>query len=150
MMKEKNNRPDVFKEIEAVQISIYCEIIKNLLVCHRSMSIVKVVAFSFAIKKVAYLQSECYTARNRSDLVLKYLSQISGCYDELCEQLPYILESVDLLIKSSVCELHETELLCNCSTDNNVEDYGSFTVAAIEESKDYTDRQFWKEVISIV
>jgi hypothetical protein len=149
-MKMENNRVDVSKEIEAVQISIYCEIVKNLLIRYRSMSIVKVVAFSFGIKKVMYLQDSCYTARNRSDLVLKYLSQISGCYDEMCEQLPYILQSIDLLIRNSVCELHETELLCKYHADYSVEDYGPFTVAAIQESNHYTDRQFWKEVISIV
>lgn len=149
-MKMTNNKLDVSKEIEVVQISIYCEIVKNLLVRYRSISIVKVVAFSFAIKKITYLQSGCYTARNRSDLVLKYLSQISGYYDEMCRQMPYILQSIDLLIRTSVCELHETELLCKYPADYNVEDYGPFTVAAIQESNDYTDRQFWKEVISIV
>lgn len=136
--------------VEIVQVSMYCDIIKNLLAYHRSMSIVKVAAFSFTIKKVAYLHSGCFTGKNRTDLVLKFLSQVSGCYEEFCSQLPYILEAIDLLIKTDFCELHESELLCNQSSSVSAEDYGSFTRATIEESTSYTNRQFWKEVLSIV
>lgn len=146
----KYDSAELDKAIEVVQVSMYCDIIKNLLAYHRSMSIVKVAAFSYTIKKIVYLHGNCYTAKNRSDLVLKFLSQISGCYDEFCVQLPYILESLDLLIKTGFCELHETELLCQHPASVSAENYGAFTVAAIEESRDYTDRQFWKEVINIV
>ena len=144
------NDRNVFVEIEAVQVSIHCEIIKNLLARHRSLSIVKTATFSFAIKKLTLLQGSYYSARNRTDLVLKYLSQISGCYDEFCRQLPYILQSMDLLVKAGVCDVHETELISKEPVDACTEDYGAFTIAAIEESKRYTDRQFWKEVLSIV
>ncbi len=144
------NNAKIVKAIEVVQVSMYCDIIKNLLAYHRSMSIVKLAAFSYTIKKVTYLHSGCYTGKNRSDLVLKFLSQVSGCYDEFCSQLPYILESLDLLIKIGFCELHESELLCKHPASVSAEDYGSFTIATIEESTDYTDRQFWKEVLNIV
>lgn len=138
------------KAIEVVQVSMYCDIIRNLLAYHRSVSIVKVAAFSYIIKKVAYLHSNCYTGKNRLDLVLKFLSQAFGCYDEFCSQLPYILESIDLLIKTDFCELHESELLCKHPASVSAEDYGAFTCAAIQESASYTDRQFWKEVLNIV
>lgn len=138
------------KTIEVIQVSIYYDIIKNLLAYHRSMSIIKVATFSFTIKKVAYLHSGCFTGKNRTDLVLKFLSQVTGCCDEFYSQLPYILQSIDLLLKAGFCELHESELLCRQSSVVSAEDYGSFTNAAIEESTNYTDRQFWKEVLSIV
>ena len=38
-------------QIEATQISIYCDIIRNLLLKHRSISIIKVILISFIIKK---------------------------------------------------------------------------------------------------
>lgn len=37
-------------QIEVIQASIYCDIIKRLLLQHRSVSIVKVIVFSFIIK----------------------------------------------------------------------------------------------------
>lgn len=43
-------------QIEVIQASIYCDIIKRLLLQHRSVSIVKVIVFSFIIKKQQYLQ----------------------------------------------------------------------------------------------
>ena len=52
-------------QIEVIQASIYCDIIKRLLLQHRSVSIVKVIVFSFIIKKQQYLQKNIYTGRNR-------------------------------------------------------------------------------------
>lgn len=43
-------------QIEVIQASIYCDIIKRLLLQHRSVSIVKVIVFSFIIKKQQYCQ----------------------------------------------------------------------------------------------
>ena len=43
-------------QIEVIQASIYCDIIKRLLLQHRSVSIVKVIVFSFIIKKQQYIQ----------------------------------------------------------------------------------------------
>ena len=91
-------------QIEVIQASIYCDIIKRLLLQHRSVSIVKVIVFSFIIKKQQYLQKNIYTGRNRDDLVLKFLSQASGLFDELCEQMPYIFQSIDLLVKDAIYE----------------------------------------------
>lgn len=37
-------------QIEVIQISIYCDIVKNLLLKHRSISVIKIISFSFIIK----------------------------------------------------------------------------------------------------
>lgn len=137
-------------QVEATQVGIYCEILKNILVKHRSLSIMKILAFSFVIKKNRYLQVCLYSAKNRSDLVLKFLSQATGRYDEFCIQLPYIFQAIDILVKKDVFEIYENELLCRLPANWDVESYGDFTNSAIEESQNYTDRQFLKEVISIV
>lgn len=34
-------------QIEVIQISIYCDIVKNLLLKHRSISVIKIISFSF-------------------------------------------------------------------------------------------------------
>ena len=137
-------------QIEVIQASIYCDIIKRWLLQHRSVSIVKVIVFSFIIKKQQYLQKNIYTGRNRDDLVLKFLSQASGLFDELCEQMPYIFQSIDLLVKDDFCVVHEGELICNSIHKQGLSGFDTFTNSVIQESKIYSDRQFLKEVISIV
>lgn len=137
-------------QIEVVQVSIYCDIVRNLMVKHRSMSIIKIIAFSFTIKKRLHLNGSIYKGNSKVDLVLKFLSQASGLFDELCEHMPYIFQAIDLLIKNGVCEVHESELICSIPKYQNVADYDAFTEAAIQESKTYSDRQFLREVLNIV
>lgn len=137
-------------QIEVIQISIYCDIVKNLLLKHRSMSIIKVISFSFVIKKRQHLQGSIYKGNNKTDLVLKFLSQASGLFDDMCEQMPYVFQAIDLLVKDGFCEAHEGELICTTTNRQKAVDYDAFTEAAIQESKSYSDRQFLREVISVV
>lgn len=148
MSNETENILDL--QIEIIQSSIYCDIIKRLLLQHRNVSIVKVIVFSFIIKKQQYLQKNIYNGRNRDDLILKFLSQASGLFDELCDQLPYIFQSIDLLVKNDFCIVHEGELICNSIHKQGISGFDAFTNSAIQESKVYSDRQFLKEVINIV
>lgn len=114
------------------------------------MSIIKVLPISFIIKKRQYLQGSIYRGNNRTDLVLKLLSQASGLFDDMCGQMPYIFQAVDLLVKDGICEVYEGEIIYIATDHPKAVDYDAFTEAAIQESKSYTDRQFLREVISIV
>lgn len=104
----------------------------------------------FCGKKRQHLQGSVYKGNNKVDLVLKFLSQACGLFDELCEQIPYIFQAIDLLVKDGFCETHEGELVCSLTSQQKAVDYDAFTEAAIQESKSYSDRQFLREVISIV
>ena len=137
-------------QIEVVQISIYCEIIKNILLKHRSISAIKAACFSFVIKKRDHLRGSIYRGNNKVDLVLKFLSQVNGLFDDLCDQLPYIFQAIDLLVQDGFCEAHEGELICLAANLTKAMDYDAFVEAAIQESKLYSDRQFLREVISVV
>ena len=64
--------------------------------------------------------------------------------------MPYIFEAIDLLVQDGFCEIHEGELICCDVNQQRTEKYGAFTEAALQESKGYSDRQFLREVISIV
>lgn len=46
-------------QIEVIQISIYCDIVKNLLLKHRSISVIKIISFSFTNKKETAFAGEC-------------------------------------------------------------------------------------------
>ena len=96
------------------------------------------------------MQGSIYKGNNKVDLVLKFLSQASGLFDELCEQMPFIFQAIDLLVKDGFCEVHEGELICSLENQQKAVDYDAFIEAAIQESKSYSDRQFLREVISIV
>ena len=97
-----------------------------------------------------YFFGSIYRGNNRTDLVLKLLSQAIGLFDDMCEQMPYIFQAVDLLVKNGICEVHEGEIIYIATSHQKAVDYDMFTEAAIQESKSYTDRQFLREVISIV
>lgn len=114
---------------------------------HKGLSIVKIVIISFVIKRQE-LSERIFDGRNRSDLILKFLSQATGVFDVFCEQLPYIIKSIDILVNSKFCEVHEGELICLAT--EQIQKFDSFTESAIQESKTYTDRQFLREAIRIV
>ena len=137
-------------QIEAVQIGLYCDIIQSLLWYYPSLSIIKLLTFSFIIKKSHTLDFECYTANNKNDLVLKALSQISGRSSELYSQIPFIIKSLDILIASGLCETHVSEVIASSQIKSGETSISNFIKSAIDESISYTDRQFLKEVIAIV
>lgn len=137
-------------QIEVVQVSIYYDLIRRIIFKFRSLSIIKIAVISFVIKKREYLQGSIYSARNTNDLVLKFLSQASGLYDDLCNQFKYIIEAIDILVVAGECEVHEGELICDSSCHQIVKGFDGFTEAAIRETTNYSDRQFLREVVSIV
>lgn len=137
-------------QIEVVQVSIYYDLIRRIIIKYRSISVIKIAVISFIIKKREYLQGSIYSARNTNDVVLKFLSQANGLFDELCDQFKYIFEAIDILVADGNCEVHEGELICNPSIHLAVKGFDAFTDSVIRQSMYYTDRQFLKEVISIV
>ena len=104
----------------------------------------------FIIKKREYLQGNIYSAKHTNDVILKYLSQVSGLFDELCGQFKYILEAIDILVADGDCIVHEGELTCKHTIPVALTGFDDFTDSAIQHSLYYTDRQFLKEVISVV
>ena len=137
-------------QIEIVQVSIYYDLIRRLLIKYRCISMIKVAAISYIIKKREFFLGSIYSAKNTNDLVLKFLSQANGLFDEFCDQLKYIFEAVDILVADGDCKVHEGELTCNPSLHLSVKGFDAFTESVIRESINYTDRQFLKEVISVV
>lgn len=78
-------------EAETIQISIYANIIMNILKKHGELSINKMLLFSYLIKKGRFRLGKIYTANNTQDVVCKAISLISGEYVEYCENIKFIL-----------------------------------------------------------
>ena len=85
-----------------------------------------------------------------SQLKLKAISQVSGNYADYCKNIPYIIEAIHLLLENGDILLNNSTLLCK---ENNIgkEKYSNkFLQNAINESYNFSDRQFLKEILSNV
>ncbi|EPB8165714.1 hypothetical protein ACRTAK_001315 [Clostridium perfringens] len=143
---------NIKNELEVIQISIYTNIIKQIMKKHKNLSISKVMIFAYLIKKEKFMFNKVYTARNTQDVVCKAISLISGEYNQYCESLNYILKSIYLLIEKKELEL--TSGILNIGENIKIEkviyEETNFLNKAIELSKKMSDRQFMKEVIENV
>lgn len=136
-------------EVEAIQISIYCDIIKQILRKHEELSLSKILVFSYLIKTDYFLLSNVYKANSSQDLIYKGLSLLAGNYKGFCESVEYIMKAIHLLIKCDAVIIENTILKSVSTADRPKMVYqeSSFVENTIEASKRMTDKQFMKEVM---
>ena len=134
---------------EALQLSIYCNIICNLLITHKNLSLVKTIVFSYIVKHEHIVSNNCFTANNTKELVFKSLSLLAGNYKSFCENVPYIIKSLDLLIKNGIIDFSDEILkfVGECYKIEKIYIESNFLRKAIDDSYTMTDIQFIKEVI---
>lgn len=139
-------------EVEAIQISIYTNIVLNILKTHGELSVNKILLFSYLIKKEKFRPRKIYTANNTQNVICKAISLLSGEYTEYCENVKFILKSIHLLIINQKIELNGCLLswINGQEVEKSLYQESPFVEKAIEESKKMSDRQFMKEVISNV
>ena len=136
-------------EVEAIQISIYCNIIKQILKKHNELSLIKILVFSYLIKNDYFLLSNVYKANSSQDLIYKGLSLLTGNYKGFCESIDYIMKAIHLLINCDAVIIENTILKSVPTVDHPKMVYqeSPFIENTIEASKKMTDKQFMKEVI---
>ena len=136
-------------EVEAIQISIYCDIIKQILRKHEELSLSKMLVFSYLIKNDNYLLSNVYKANSSQDLIYKGLSLLAGNYKGFCESVEYIMKAVHLLVNCDTVIIENTILkfVSTAERPKMVYQESPFIVNTIEASKKMTDKQFMKEVM---
>jgi hypothetical protein len=133
-------------ELDIILTSTYTEIVLDILKIHKNLSVNKILVFAYLIKKRKFINSNVYTASNKNDVVLKCLSQLSGHYNDYCKNLKYIISAVHLLIINDKLCINLGELIY-IETEEIITKEKSFINNAIHESKNYSDRQFLKEVV---
>lgn len=140
------------REIEAVQISIYTNILLNMFRKHKEISLAKAIVFSYIIKTEYDYPDKIYTANNKQELVYKGLSFLEGKFDEFSNSLEYIIKSIYILVRAKKLELDDSSLkilsLQDISGDGIKE--SNFLEKVIEKSKLMSDKQFMREVLSHV
>lgn len=136
-------------EAETIQVSIYCDIIVQILKRHIELSLNKLLVFSYLIKKEHLMPYKIYNGNNTQDIVCKCISLLAGDYGDYCNSIQYIIKAIHLLITDEIVQFKNN--LLSCQPDIKIEekviyDENMFMEKAIEASKKMTDRQFLKEV----
>lgn len=139
-------------ESEIVQVSMYCEIVENILCEHKKLSVVKTLLYAYLIKNNHFLRKNIYSGNNKNDLMYKSISMLSGNYENFCESIEFILKAIHLLLENDRLHLENEVLLFKNSTAKDVMIYKAtnFLNNAISESQRVDDKQFLKEVLQIV
>ena len=139
-------------EAETIQVSIYTNIVLNILKSHKELSVNKTLLFSYLIKKEKFRLGKIYNANNTQDVVCKAISLLSGEYVEYCENIKFILKAIHLLVISKRIELNGCLLswINGQKVAKSLYQESPFIEKAIEESKKMSDRQIMKEVTSNV
>lgn len=136
-------------EAETFQVSIYCDIILQMLYTHERLSVNKSLVFAYLIKKERFFPKAIYNANNTQDIIYKCISQLTGDYEEYCNNIEFILKAIHLLHTNKLI-LIKNNIIYGPSDNNTKETIykeSNFLGKAIEASKSMTDKQFMKEVI---
>lgn len=137
-------------KMEVLLISKYCDIVIKILAVHRNLSVNKTIFFAFLLNKQSFNFEDVYRSNTSHDVLLKSISQIAGSYQYFCQSIEFIIKAIHLLIANNQLLLNGTELIYSKEGVSNLSYNNKFIETAINESQDFSDRQFLKEVISNV
>lgn len=135
---------------EILQVNLLINIILALLYQYKELSLIKIIYFTYLMKK------ECnnlilYSNRSRSNLFDKGISCIANDI-EFMNTLKYILESIDILVKSNKIKIYKNMVINNNINYNIKNNYvkSTFLDNVIKESIKISDRQLMKEIMENV
>ncbi len=139
-------------EVEIIQTSIYCDIVTMLLKEHKSLSLNKLIVFSYLLKKESLIPHPIFRSTNKKDIVNKYLSLLSGDLNSLFYSYQFILEAIHVLLRNEVIKLNGIFITKtnNLDIENFVYKESDFAKKVIEKTKTMSDKQFMREVLSNV
>lgn len=137
-------------EEESMMTAEYSYIIIGLLRKHKNLSVIKIILYSYLLKKQKYYRNPLFTGNNSTEVVFKSISMLSGMFIDYCENQKYIIQALHLLITNKDIELIDNSInVLNKTLEvENIDD--KFIDIAIEESKKFSDRQIMKEIVTNV
>lgn len=139
-------------EVESIQVSIFSEIVLDILTKHGKLSINKILVFAYLIKKERFIPNSVYNGNNTQDIIYKCLSLLSGDYLEFCNSVEFIIKSIHILKTKGTIVVENDSVLIrdNLIASHNIYKETKFLEKAIESSKNMNERQFMKEVTNNV
>lgn len=137
-------------KMEVILISKYCDIVIKILAVHKSLSVNKTLFFAYLLNKKSFNFGDIYNSNTSVNALLKSISQVSGNYHNYCKSIEFIIKAIHLLITNELLLLNGTELIYAKEGGTNLSYSNKFIEKAINESQNFSDRQFLKEVINNV
>ena len=140
------------KEAEAIQLSIYCDIVCQILFLHRSISVNKLLPIAYILKRYD-LYKKTYTTRDTNDLAYKLISFLNGRFSDYCKDIDIITKSLHLLILNGNIAFEDGILFFQERKDSAkslLYDENTFFYNAIEECRKMPEIQFLKEILQYV
>ena len=128
-------------DAEVIQLSVYCDIIIGILKYIEEMSINKVMVFAYILKKNRFYKCKVFTANSKINIVIKALTLLNGLRDDYFYNIEYIVKAIDILVQK--------EIVVDKSYPSKM-DIPLFFRHVLDESGNFTDRQFLKEVLENV
>lgn len=138
------------QKMEVILISKYCDLVLKILAVHKNLSVNKTIFFAYLLNKEDFFYSDIYRSNTTNDLLIKCISQIAGNYFDYCESIEYIIKAIHLLIINKQLVINETELIYFQQGGLSIYYENKFIENVINKSRDFSDRQFMKEVINNV
>ena len=137
-------------DAEVMQLSVYCDIVVGILKSIEELSINKVMVFAYILKKNRFYKKKVFTANSKVNIVIKALTLLNGLRDDYFYNIEYIVKAIDILVKKEIITVKDYNLLLKDKLYVSKIDIPVFFKHVIEESENFTDRQFLKEVLDNV
>ena len=131
-------------DAEVMQLSVYCDIVVGILKSIEELSINKVMVFAYILKKNRFYKKKVFTANSKVNILL------NGLRDDYFYNIEYIVKAIDILVKKEIITVKDDNLLLKDKLYVSKIDIPVFFKHVIEESENFTDRQFLKEVLDNV
>lgn len=132
---------------ESIILSSYCDIILRIVEITKEISINKLMTLAYIIKKNKFMQEEIYKGNNTTDILLKFISGMSGAFEDYCNDIEYVLKAIHVLVKNKNLIIEDGQVKLILIKKEPLYRESKFIHKVLEESKKITDRQFLKEVI---
>lgn len=137
-------------DAEVMQLSVYCDIVVGILKSIEELSINKVMVFAYILKKNRFYKKKVFTANSKVNIVIKALTLLNGLRDDYFYNIEYIVKAIDILVKKEIITVKDDNLLLKDKLYVSKIDIPVFFKHVIEESENFTDRKFLKEVLDNV
>ncbi len=138
-------------DAEVIQLSVYCDIIIGILNYIERMSINKVMVFAYILKKNRFYKCRVFTANSKVNIVIKALTLLNGLRDDYFYNIEFIFKAIDILARKEILVVEEGELLIHKDKlYSSKTDIPLFFRHVLDESVNFTDRQFLKEALDNV
>lgn len=109
--RTEGSRTTLQQKYRAIQLSLYCHTIIEILSLAEELSVPKTIFLAFLCKTREREQERVYDGKQRKDLLTKVSCEAAGKFDQLTKEFRYIVEAISILIKTKYISVTQEKLL---------------------------------------